>query len=128
MLRVPAEQDLGDRQANQLGVGEARWSTRAMTNEGRQEVVDFDVECHDGCRVLSPQTSVRPPRLIGYGLLPFRSQFGINHLVQADSKDPFDEQERCVAGMRCGADAPGELNGGARRSHCVKALQVQIRH
>ena len=47
VLRVPAEQDLGDRQANQLGVGEARWSTRAMTNEGRQEVVDFDVECHD---------------------------------------------------------------------------------
>lgn len=47
VLRVAAEHDLGDRQADQLGVGEARWSTRATTNEGRQEVVDFHVECHD---------------------------------------------------------------------------------
>jgi len=47
-LRVAAEQDLGDGQANQLGVGEARRSARALSDAQLDEVVvDFDVECRD---------------------------------------------------------------------------------
>lgn len=80
MLRVAAEQDLGDRQANQLGVGEARWSTRATTNEGYQEVVDFDVECHDECVECCFHKLVFGPSPYSLRLLPFRSQFGISHL------------------------------------------------
>jgi hypothetical protein len=47
-LRVAAEQDLGDGQADQLGVGEARRSARASSDvQIDEEVVDFDVECRD---------------------------------------------------------------------------------
>jgi hypothetical protein len=45
---VAAEQDLGDGQTGQFGVGEARWSARASASaEEVEEVVDLDVECHD---------------------------------------------------------------------------------
>jgi hypothetical protein len=47
-LRVAAEQDLGHGQADQLGVGKARWSARTLPYaQLDEEVVDFDVECRD---------------------------------------------------------------------------------
>jgi hypothetical protein len=47
-LGVAAEQDLGDGQADQLGVGEARGSARTLPGaQLDEEVVDSDVECHD---------------------------------------------------------------------------------
>ena len=47
-LRVAPEQNLGHGQADQFGVGEARWSTRALPDaQLDEEVVDFDVECRD---------------------------------------------------------------------------------
>ena len=40
--------NLGDGQADQLGVGEARRSARTLAHaEQSEEVVDFDVACHD---------------------------------------------------------------------------------
>jgi hypothetical protein len=39
---------LGDSQADQFGVGEARRPARALSNaELDEEVIDLDVECHD---------------------------------------------------------------------------------
>jgi hypothetical protein len=47
-LRVAAEQNLSDGQADQLGVGKARRPARAVAHtEQLGEVVDLDVECHD---------------------------------------------------------------------------------
>jgi hypothetical protein len=47
-LRIATEQDLGDGQADQLGVGEASRSARTLACVQQvEEVVDLDVECHD---------------------------------------------------------------------------------
>jgi hypothetical protein len=47
-LRVAAEQELSDGQADQLGIREARRSTRALSDAKLdEEVVDFDVEGRD---------------------------------------------------------------------------------
>jgi hypothetical protein len=47
-LGVAAEQNLGNGEADQFGVGEARWPARTLAHaEQTEEVVDLDVECHD---------------------------------------------------------------------------------
>jgi hypothetical protein len=47
-LGVAAEQDLGDAQADQFGVGEARRSAGTVPDaKVDEEVVDLDVECRD---------------------------------------------------------------------------------
>jgi hypothetical protein len=42
---VVAEQDLGDRQADELAVGQLGWVTRSPA--GFQQVVDGDLQCDD---------------------------------------------------------------------------------
>jgi hypothetical protein len=44
-LRTDAEQDLGDGQADQLGVGELGWPSG--TTPGAEQLVDGDVQCDD---------------------------------------------------------------------------------
>src|SRR5579884_1452266 len=61
-LGVEPEQDLGDGQADQLGVGEARWSAGTLPDAERDD--------HDESRVGVAPTSSRRPRPVGYGLLP----------------------------------------------------------
>jgi hypothetical protein len=48
VLTVAAQQDLGDRQADQLGVRQARLAARvAGSGLGSQTVLDGDVQCDD---------------------------------------------------------------------------------
>jgi hypothetical protein len=48
VLAGAAQQDLGDGQADQLGVGQPRLAARVVTaGVGAQQVVDGDVQCDD---------------------------------------------------------------------------------
>ena len=67
-LRVAAEQNLSDGQADQLGIREARRATRALSDAKLdEEVVDFDVECGDEGVELRCHTSLFGALALGVG-------------------------------------------------------------
>jgi hypothetical protein len=98
VLTVATEQDLGDRQADQLGVRQARLAARmAGAGVGPQQLVDGDVQCGDevvetGAHEASLEVDVaRATPTLG-GLVSVvtarrpHSDFGIDHLGAAPGR------------------------------------------